>query len=797
MKPRWRKVIRDLISNRTRTILVVLSIAIGVFAVGMIAGTQTMLLQDMEAAYWSTEPANAHMWISSFDEDYLERIRKIDGVLEVDARVDHDLQLQTGPDEWVALEVESVPDFKNIRVNKLSSMEGAWPPTKHGIVIERSSMHMTKAAVGDFVTVQHPDGKLRELEIVGIGHDINGEPGQFSGRVAGYVTLDTLEWLGFDRGFRRLMLRVEGDASSEEHIRAVAAVVEDTVERSGKEVFWLWVPPIGEHIVQDIVMSILALLSGLGLLSLLAASFLVINIINGLLTQHTAQIGIMKAVGAKTSQLVAMYMVSVMLFGLLSLFIALPLGAVAAFQLTKFLAGLLNFDLAGFRIPANVLALEIVVALLVPILAGLIPVLRGARISVRQALSEQGMGKGRFGTHILDRMVDWMTSRLLRLSRPMRISIRNTIRRKARLILTLFTMTLGGAIFISVMNVRASLNTTLDEALNYFNYDVDIDFSQSHRIVELENMASNVPGVEAVGTWVWSSVRHKLDEDSESRNLSMLGIVPTSELIVPIVLEGRWLEPGDTNKMVINTFVQEEVPGLTVGDVVTLMMDDEEKQWEIVGLVRGVMTGPIHYASRDYLAREIRYIGKAGSVQVIGTDRSPAAQQILATRLENHFEDRGIKVDSVETTFSLRESIEYQFSIIVILLGVMAALVAIVGGLGLSGTMSINVMERTREIGVMRAVGANDRSILKIVLVEGIVVGLISWVLAVVVAYPIGLALSNIVGTSFIESKLTYVYSIPGALGWLGIVLVIALLAGTIPARGASRLSVRETLAYE
>ena len=127
----------------------------------------------------------------------------------------------------------------------------------------------------------------------------------------------------------------------------------------------------------------------------------------------------------------------------------------------------------------------------------------------------------------------------------------------------------------------------------------------------------------------------------------------------------------------------------------------------------------------------------------------------------------------------------------------MALLVAVVGGLGLSGTMSINVMERTREIGVMRAVGANDRAILRIVLVEGVIIGLISWVLAIVVAYPIGLGLSNIVGTLFLESEMTYIYSIPGAIGWLGAVLLIALLAGTIPARGASRLSVRETLAYE
>ena len=797
MKPRWRKVIRDLVSNRTRTILVVLSIAIGVFAVGMIAGTQTMLLEDMETAYWSTEPSSAIMWITPFDENYLERIRKIEGVAKADARARHNLQIQTGVDEWKAIEVIAVPNFEEMHVDKLMPDSGAWPPSKYGIIIERSSLALANAGIGDMVTVQHSDGKLRELEVVGVGHNINGEPSQFSGQVAGFVSLDTLEWLGFSRDFTQLRIQVTGDVSSEAHIREIAEGVEKNIERSGRDVHWMWVPPPGEHVVQDVVMSILALLSGLGLLSLLAAGFLVVNIITGLLTQHTAQIGIMKAIGARTSQLVAMYLVSVMLFGLLSLLIALPLGALAAYQLTQFLANLLNFDVTGFRIPANVLFLEVLVAILVPVLAGLVPVLRGARISVRQALSEYGLGQGRFGSHFLDRLVDWLTSRMLRLSRPMRISIRNTVRRKARLMLTLFTMTLGGAIFLSVMNVQASLMGTLDQALNYFNYDVDVNFTQSHRIMELEQETSLVEGVAVTGNWVWTGVRHKQADETESRNLEMMGIAPTSELVVPTLLEGRWLQDGDTNQMVINTFVLEEVPGLKVGDRVTLVMDDKDKVWEIVGIVQGVMTGPIHYASLDYLSKEIRYVGRASSIQVIGVDRSAPAQQILADRLEVHFEKVGMKVDSIETTASLRESIEFQFNILVALLGVMALLVAVVGGLGLSGTMSINVMERTREIGVMRAVGANDRAILRIVLVEGVIIGLISWVLAVIVAYPIGLGLSNIVGTLFLESELSYVYSIPGAFGWLAAVLLIALLAGTIPARGASRLSVRETLAYE
>jgi putative ABC transport system permease protein len=127
----------------------------------------------------------------------------------------------------------------------------------------------------------------------------------------------------------------------------------------------------------------------------------------------------------------------------------------------------------------------------------------------------------------------------------------------------------------------------------------------------------------------------------------------------------------------------------------------------------------------------------------------------------------------------------------------MALLLAFVGGLGLMGTMSINVLERTREIGVMRAIGASTPAILQIVIVEGMLVGFLSWVCGTVVALPLGKLMSDAVGVSFLRAPLSYTFSLQGALLWLGAVLVLAALASLWPARNAARLSVREVLAYE
>ncbi len=113
------------------------------------------------------------------------------------------------------------------------------------------------------------------------------------------------------------------------------------------------------------------------------------------------------------------------------------------------------------------------------------------------------------------------------------------------------------------------------------------------------------------------------------------------------------------------------------------------------------------------------------------------------------------------------------------------------------GTMSINVLERTREIGMMRAVGASDGAVARIFIAEGLFIGLLSWLVGTVLALPIGRLLSDAVGVAFLEAPLTYTFSARGTLLWLAIVFVLSTLASILPAWNASRLTVREVLAYE
>jgi putative ABC transport system permease protein len=203
------------------------------------------------------------------------------------------------------------------------------------------------------------------------------------------------------------------------------------------------------------------------------------------------------------------------------------------------------------------------------------------------------------------------------------------------------------------------------------------------------------------------------------------------------------------------------------------------------------------YVNYPYLAKIVGYVGRSSVLFAVTDVHDAAGQARIAQALEDHFEALGMGVNNTLTSATERGQIQAQFNVLVIFLLIMAVLLAVVGGIGLMGTMSLNVIERTREIGVMRAVGATGVAISQIVIVEGMLIGLISWVIGVLLAYPLSMALSNMVGNSILRAPLSYVFSLPGAGLWLAIALVLASLASLLPARSASRISVREVLAYQ
>jgi putative ABC transport system permease protein len=653
------------------------------------------------------------------------------------------------------------------------------------------------AQIGDTLSVELPDGRVRELVVAGTVHDINLPPARFVNATYGYVDFRTLNDWGYDRQFSQLSITVAQDEMDKAHIEAVAQEVKDKVERSGRQVGSIRVPEPGQPPVQDILDPLLLILGILGVLALLLSGFLVVNTMAAILAQQVRQIGVMKAVGARSGQIMALYFGKALLFGLLSLAIGIPLGAVGAYRLSLFAAQFLNFDVTQRAVYPQVLALQVAVALVMPVAAAAVPTFTGSRITVREAISSYGLGKGRFGQGPFDRLLVSVQRWLPWIGRPLLISLRNTFRRKARLILTMTTLTLGGAIFVAVFSVQLSLFKTLDQAAQYYNYDVYVQFDRAYRIDRIAQDVGQVAGVTAVETWASASAVRERPDGNEGDRIRMLAPMADTTMIRPNLLAGRWLLPEDESALVINSSTLDEEPDLAVGGTVTLKIDGKESDWTVVGVVQSMLLPPTAYANYPYLSRLVGTTGRANFARITIDPDTPADQERTAAVLNDQLDARGYQVSYAATTSQDLESTEFQFNILVTFLLIMALLMAVVGGMGLMGTMSINVMERTREIGVMRAIGASTGAVMQIILVEGMLIGLISWLQGVIVALPIGKLMADQIGYAFVDGPLSYGYSVTGALVWLGIAVLISAVASYLPARTAARLTVREVLSYE
>ncbi len=796
LAPRWRKVIRDMWQNKTRTILVVMSVAVGVFAIGVVMGAQRTFLTALNSSYGESNPASGRVIINGeFSDNLVETVSNLREVAVAEGRRSANLRYRLNEtDEWQTMDLSTVADFEEMAISKILPKGGEWPPPDKTMLMEMRSLEWLGAEIGDTIYIETSKGKIRVMEISGIVRDQNGPPASITGVPDGYVNRETLDWLNESRDFTQLAFTVAENPLDRDHIESVGELIRSKIEKSGLEVIFIAVPPPGQHPLNTILQPLLLILTGLGGLALGLSGFLVINIISAILSQQTRQIGIMKSIGARSGQVMRLYFMTAAFYGILALLIAVPLGSLGGWGLTVFMADFFNVELVGFTVSPQVVLIQAVIALLVPLLAAFFPVIFGTRITVREAISDYGLGRGQFGSSLIDRLLQ----RIKGLSRPVMIALRNTFRRKTRLVLTLFTLILAGTTFITIFTMRDSMLATLDNILSLWQFDINVSFGQTYRINRIEQILAEVPDIEAFESWGGTGVRRLRDDDTESDNMFLTALPAETEMLQPDLLEGRWLLPEDSTAVVINTdFIQDE-PDIGVGDSLVLKLGGtKEITWRVVGVIQGTTIGPGLYVNYDYYTELVSEVNQAGQIQIntVPTDRE--GQSAIAQKLEVEFERAGLDVADIDTIADVRSRVEFGFNFLLSFLLTMTMVLAAVGGLGLSGTMSINVIERVREIGVMRAIGASDRAVLQIVLVEGFIIGMLSWSLGALLAFPLSRFLSNQLGLALLENSLKYTYSVSGLTIWLIIAVVLSIIASYLPARSASRLTVWEVLAYE
>ena len=337
------------------------------------------------------------------------------------------------------------------------------------------------------------------------------------------------------------------------------------------------------------------------------------------------------------------------------------------------------------------------------------------------------------------------------------------------------------------------------------NYQVTMAFEDPERSQEVESIAQSFAEVGATESWLVLPATARPSTQVEAtvtdQRVSLFGIPAETTLYKSQIEEGRWLLPDDTNAAVVSKSVAKE-EGWRLGDVITLEDGNgREMGLEIVGTLFDPAINTSIHLPISTMQRVLRYTGLANTlwVQTIMTDAGN--QMMVAERLEAAMEQKGISVRpsstfGEKTIAGITEGAGEGYAIILNLLAVMAIVIALVGGVGLSGILSLSVLERRREIGVMRAVGASSWQVIRLFIGEGLLLGLLSWMIALPLSIPIAYVFTT-QGLSFaLNQQLVYQFTPTGAGLWLVIITMLAIFASALPARGASRISVRESLSY-
>ncbi|RPJ18941.1 MAG: FtsX-like permease family protein, partial [Chloroflexi bacterium] len=588
----WHKVWFDLWHNKMRTMLAVLSIAAGVFAVGAIFGMSELLNKNMNQSHRAVLPAHINVSLTAYvDEDTLLSIKEIPGVEDVEPYNSATVLYKINPDgEWKQGIIQMRPNFEAQKYELLQLRNGSWPSAKNDVAIERMAAQFLGVGMGDSIIFKIND-RERAFPITGLIRHPFVPPPQFMDLAFFFMSGEGMERLNVPAGkFSSFYVRVT--PYSYDHVREVASDIKDKLARQDIGIGAFVYEDPDEHWGRTFMDGFTLVQQLLAMICVVVGAILIYNTLSNLITQQTNQIGILKAIGAKTHTIIGIYLVNALVYGLLALLIALPLGAIVAFTVTKVFLNLFNIDYNQFEFSRQAVTFQVISALAAPLLAGLPPVLQGAKITVRQAIASYGLG-GDFRSGRLDSLVDAFGQRWL--STLSATALGNMFRHRGRLLLTQLVLIIAGSAFLMVMSLNSSSMFTLDNLYGRQHFDATIQFESNQRAERVQTLAATVPGVDQAELRLVQSatlfVEGQLIKEA-GIGTSLQGIPTNSDFSKPLIVAGRWFTPGENGRAIVLTRQTAEDNHIQAGDMVTLDLGELGKdKWVVIGLYDPVFVG--------------------------------------------------------------------------------------------------------------------------------------------------------------------------------------------------------------
>jgi putative ABC transport system permease protein len=784
-----RKSLSDVTRRRGRTFFAVAALALAVASVGLFA-LPALMDKAMKREIAANRLADVTLTVKPLPltAAQLEALGRLPNVAAFDPRATFYARVYVGARREKAVLVGKT-SFANQTVDVVAVTAGSAPGAGHVLTdVQNRAYGRSVGGPGGSAQLIAGNGRVASLPISGEGRNLTG--GQIvsdDGAVVLYTTAPTVAALSGTSGYTQLAFRLR-DASPAGAHRTVNEIRQYLQSVPGFTGF-SDLPDIrspGDWPGKSLFNNIAKIFPVLTLLALLGALVLLSSTMSTLIGEQTHEVAAMKAIGARRRQIRHVYLRTAMLLGALGAAVGAALGIVISYAVTRTFASSFFAISAPFSVDVPVLVAGVALGLFGPPLAALPAIRRAARLPLAETLQATGSAAAREGR------IDRFVRRARFLPRTAQIGLRGLAGRRRRGVATILQIAVAVATMLALLSLGTNVGSTTRESWNSYRWDIGAGSVLSGTLPPgTQALIASVPGVARVQPQLRNYVKFHGKQ-------SQAWALPDKPFYTFHPVSGRLLSPADTRTQARVVVVEQNLARASnthLGQRIELSTAAGPVQFTVVGIVSDQQdNGMDMFVPLTTMQSVLHTTGAVNQYWIQTT--SGDHNQIDATnnRLQDMFAAHGLQL-STQVEYVAAANNVAQNRNLTTTITVLGLLIVLISMAGLINTLTMTVLERTREIGILRCIGGHARDVRRIFATEGMTFALAGWLIGVPLGFGLAHALTTL-SENAINVHLLFAFPLINIAIVLIATIILALLVMQIPLRRAVRLRPGEALRY-
>ncbi len=786
----FAKIRRDVLGSWGKLVVLGMVLGAGVFILTMVGASASVLLREMDRNYEATNPASATIELKGpVRQDLITKVKAIPGVIGARLGQTQRMRVQDAGGHWQPILIFVCEDMKPVQLGKVNPQEGPWPPRLGSFALERTALSTFGWKVGDKLTLMTEEGKTISTLLETVVHDPAVAPANQERTVYAYAEPGTLASWGL-LNLNQVKIRADQSFNTGK-IRNLSAEIAQVFRGLNQDVAEIQVPPAHRHPHQGILTTLLSIFGIFGVLTIVLCSLLAANAAASFLAREKKILGILKTLGVSALPLQILILTPISLTGLIAVVWGLPLGLFLFPLMTQAIAELLNFSLVSLTPDFWSWLVPLSLGLLTPVFLTLPVSLRTQKASILSALNDQGTDGTQFQTK-------GKTSYLGKRFPVLAMSIQNAVRKKNRLILSLVLMGVGGGLFLTSSNLTQSWESSLEESFRARKFDYQLSLVNNPQAEDLAVLRQELGTVLRVEVWHSLPVTTLSTEglaiditypDEAHGSFKAYGTPDTTAMVQFPVVEGSWTH--HKGEVVINQSARARLSTVPVGGTGALFLAGQKRDFVLRGVVKELGQAAVYLDPAEFEAfgQDSEQRHEIFLALDPGFDRSQTQWALIQWT-----EERQLSLETLIDSGEFQVGGTEHFSLLILLIMMMGLVTGAVGWLGISSLLSLAVIERRREMGILRSLGATPGTLVSSLLAEAGILLILGFFTALILSLLFSAALGAYLGLLSSQTPLALSLNFPMVMFWFFVSLTGGILACLPPALRAARQTIREIL---